>query len=467
LLRINQKYCEIAGYTAEELKALTIREITHPDDLETSTHHYQLLLEGKLDKYSLEKRYIRKNGSSVWVNLTASMVYDAAGKPIFAVGVVEDISKRKQAEAALRHSEERYRRLYNETPVMLHSIDQDSRLLSVSNYWLETLGYERREVLGRKFTEFMTEASCSYAVKIVLPEFFRTGSIKEVPYQIMKKNGEILDVQLSAIAELDSEGKVVRSLAVMVDVTERKRAEEEVERLNVDLSARAFDLEYVNLELEAFNYTVAHDLRNPLNVISSYCQAFKELCADKLDEECLHYIQETYDGTLRMNRLIEALLNFSRLAHAELNRDQVDLSSMAKEIAGELQGTKAARRVEIRIADGIVADGDAILLRVVLANLLDNAWKYTATRETAVIEFGAKELDGKPVYFVRDNGSGFDNKAAEKIFAPFQRLPGAEECRGFGIGLATVERIIRRHGGRVCAEGEPGKGATFYFTLLQ
>jgi signal transduction histidine kinase len=259
--------------------------------------------------------------------------------------------------------------------------------------------------------------------------------------------------------------------------------------LNTDLAARAAELEVVNLELkasaaeleaanveleaanvelEAFNYTVAHDLRNPLNVISSYCQMIKEFYGDKLDEKCLFYIQQAYESTLHMNQLIEALLQFSRLAHAELNRERVDLSCMAKELVEDLKGSETARRVEIRIVDGIVVDGDANLLRAVLANLLGNAWKYTTTREEAVIEFAVTEIDGKPVFLIRDNGAGFDMADAAKLFVPFQRLPGAEEYRGgFGIGLATVERIIRRHGGRVWAEGEPGKGATFYFTLDQ
>jgi light-regulated signal transduction histidine kinase (bacteriophytochrome) len=254
-------------------------------------------------------------------------------------------------------------------------------------------------------------------------------------------------------------------ISMVSDITERKRAEEEIERLNASLAARAAELEAVNVELEAFNYTAAHDLRQPLNVISSYCQAIREVCGDKLDEQCDRYLRETYNGALRMNRLIEALLEFSRLAHTKLNRERVDLSALAHGVAKELKGAEAARRVEIRIAGGIAGYGDENLLRVVLANLLGNAWKYTGTREEAVIEFGVKEIDGKPVYFVRDNGAGFDMTAAGNIFAPFQRLPGAEECRGFGIGLATVERVIRRHGGRVWAEGEPGKGATFYFTI--
>jgi PAS domain S-box-containing protein len=340
MLRVNRKYCDIVGYSEEELKSLNIQDITHPDDREKSVKHFQQMLEGKLKSYSLEKRYIRKDGSIVWVNLTVSTVVDSGGNLRFGASVAEDITIRKQAE-------------------------------------------------------------------------------------------------------------------------------EEIERLNTRLAARAAELESANVELEAFNYTVAHDLRNPLNVISSYCQVIMEMCGVKLDEQCRRYLQESYDGTLRMNRLIEALLQFSRLAHVELHSDRVDLSSMAKEVAAELRTTEAARRVEFRITEGIIADGDASLLRVVLMNLLGNAWKYTAKQEEGIIEFGAKEINEKPAYFVKDNGAGFDNATAEKIFAPFQRLPGAEECRGFGIGLATVERIIRRHGGGVCAEGEPGKGATFYFTLPQ
>lgn len=501
-----------------------------------------------------------------------------------------EVAERQRTEEELRYSEERYRRLYNETPVMLHSIDHDGRLVSVSNYWLETLGYERSEVLGRKTTEFLTEASRYYASEVVLPEFFRTGFCKEVPYQMVKKNGEILDIILSAIAEMDSEGRVVRSLAVLVDVTERKQAEEacrksekkfltvfhavpallvittlaegrfidvnetcvqvlgyerdelightslelgiwesqaerdramqelkeqgrlsdieinlrsktgerfaglmsaefieidgeqyilsmvdditdrkqaaeEIERLNTDLAARAIELEMANRELEAFNYTVAHDLRKPLTVVNGYCQVIKELCGLNLDKTCRDYLQEAFDGTLRMNQLIDALLNFSRLTHMEPHRETVDLSGMAQLVAAELQLAEPARRVVFRISDGVKANGDPNLLRVVLENLLGNAWKYTAKRDEGVIVFGATEVDGKPAWFVGDNGAGIDMADAKKMFRPFHRLPGSETCRGFGIGLATVERIIRRHGGQIWADGELGKRTTIYFTL--
>jgi PAS domain S-box-containing protein len=231
------------------------------------------------------------------------------------------------------------------------------------------------------------------------------------------------------------------------------------------LEARALELESANRELEAFNYSVAHDLRRPLTTINGYCQMILDMCGNELGEQCMEYLRETYDSTLRMNQLIGTLLNFSRLAHVELHREPFDLSALAHEIAAELEKAEPARRVSFRIAEGIQVDGDAKLVRVVLDNLLGNAWKYTAMREEAVIEFGMVDFDGKPACFVRDNGSGFAMVDAERLFIPFERLPGSGEFKGHGIGLATVERIILRHGGRIWAEGEPGKGATFYFTL--
>ena len=166
-----------------------------------------------------------------------------------------------------------------------------------------------------------------------------------------------------------------------------------------------------------------------------------------------------------MNQLIDTLLKFSRIIRDEMRHDTVDLSAMAQEVAASLEKGEPERRVKFRIAEGIKVNGDAGLLHIVLDNLIGNAWKYSGKQEETVIEFGVKEIEGKTAFFVRDNGPGFDMAYAEKLFVPFQRLPGTAEFKGHGIGLATVERIIRRHGGRVWAEGEPGKGATFYFTL--
>jgi len=236
-------------------------------------------------------------------------------------------------------------------------------------------------------------------------------------------------------------------------------------QLKKTLETRAEELAEANRELEAFNYTVAHDLRNPLNLINGYYQIVMRACGDQLDEECKGYLQQAYQATLRMSKLISALLEFSRLSHSVLHRETLELSAMAQAVAAELRLGAPERSVDFRIGEAIVVEGDRELLRVVLNNLLGNAWKYTAMRDQAIIEFGVTEIDGQATCFVRDNGPGFDPVDAGKLFLPFKRLTETAESKGFGIGLATVERIIRRHGGRIWAEGEPGKGATFWFTL--
>jgi light-regulated signal transduction histidine kinase (bacteriophytochrome) len=228
---------------------------------------------------------------------------------------------------------------------------------------------------------------------------------------------------------------------------------------------RADQLEAANLELDAFNFSIAHDLRKLLANINGYSQLILELYSGKMDRNCQDYMGEIYDGAVRMNKLIDALIDFSRIAQSEPCMETFDLSDMAKRVADGLQQAEPDRKVRVEIADGITSTGDPQLLRVVLANLFGNAWKNTAKKAAAVISFGM-ELSGKePVYYVRDNGIGFDGSHADKLFVPSQRLHCVEEYTGFGIGLATVERIVQRHGGRAWAEGERNKGATFYFTL--
>jgi light-regulated signal transduction histidine kinase (bacteriophytochrome) len=239
---------------------------------------------------------------------------------------------------------------------------------------------------------------------------------------------------------------------------ELSQARDELYELNEQLKA-------TNLELEAFGYTVSHDLRSPLNVISLCCQEIMGFYKESLDAPVLEDIQMIFDETNRMNQLINTLLNFSQLTRSEMTMEDVDLSEIAMEIAGQLSMKQPERRVTFCIADGITVNGDERLLQVVLENLLGNAWKYTGKKEEALVEFGLEETEGKKEYFVRDNGAGFDMGLAGNLFKPFQRLHQPVEFKGTGIGLATVQRIIQRHGGEVQAEGEIGKGATFYFTL--
>ena len=278
----------------------------------------------------------------------------------------------------------------------------------------------------------------------------------DVHYRIIRPDGipRIIHAQGEAIS--DGSGKAVRMIGTAHDVTERREMEEKLENLNTELSARA-------VELEAFNYMVAHDLRTPLSNIHGFCQVVQQLCSDS-NEDCKKFIEEIYEATERMDRLIGTLLEFSRTFRIEMYQDMVDLSGIAREVAASLEKTEPKRQVTFRITDGINVNGDATLLNIVLNNMIVNAWKFSDNREGTVIEFGVTEKEGKPAYFVRDNGPGFDMAKADKLFLPFQRS-NESKVKGHGIGLATVERIIRRHGGRVWAEGKPGKGATFYFTL--
>jgi signal transduction histidine kinase len=277
---------------------------------------------------------------------------------------------------------------------------------------------------------------------------------------LLKEGNHPLFVQIEAVA--DASGQECR--AALIDISDRRQLEAKLDILHADLADHAAQLEEANIELEAFNHSVSHDLRTPLTAINGYCQIIQELCGAGLDENCKEYIREMFEGTLRMGRLIDTLLDFSRVNRVEIRRDKVDLSKMAEEVALELKLAEPERQVTFRIAGGITADGDRGLLRVVLDNLLGNSWKYTGNREEAVIEFGVTAIDGQPACFIRDNGPGFEMADAGKLFIPFQRLPGTN-AKGHGIGLATVERVVRRHGGRVWAEGETGKGATFFFTL--
>jgi PAS domain S-box-containing protein len=386
------------------------------------------------------------------------------GQAAYIAGVAFDITERVRMEETLRLSEARFRALHDDNPVMIFTLDAEGTIISTNPACTKQLGYSADELKGQPVLKIFHEDDRTAVAEQLQVCLRNPDQVYRWQFRKIHKDGSLLWVDEIARAIYDLNG-VLDALVVCQDITEQKRVGEEIKRLNADLTERAVELEELNRDLETFNYTVAHDLRQPLNVISIYSQAIKEICGDRLDEQCGGFLQETHDSTRRMNRLIEALLNFSSMARAELHKETVDLSAMAHEAAEELKLAEPARRVTFRFADGLSAVGDPNLLRLVFSNLFGNAWKYTGRLQEAVIEFGIAENNGKPAYFIRDNGLGFDMAYADKLFTPFQRLPGAEECRGFGIGLATVERVIRRHNGKVWAEGESGKGATIYFTL--
>jgi PAS domain S-box-containing protein len=392
-------------------------------------------------------------------------------------GIAMDITDRLMAEEALRRSEQKFAKVFHEVPALLAvSTEKEGRYLDVNDTTLRTLGYRREEMIGRSALELALWEDLSER-DAVIKALEEKGAAKDIEVRLRGKHGQRM-IGLFSAEYIDVEGERY-ILSLVKDITAMIEAQEMVERLNSQLAARTVDLEQVNRllesraaeledanqELEAFNFTVAHDLRTPLNIIHGYCQMILEACGDSLDERHRMYLEQSFRATQRMNDLIATLLEFSRMGRSELHREAFDISALAGAVAAEVRLGEPEREVEFRIAQGITVDGDRALLRVVLHNLLGNAWKYTAKRATPIIEFGQTQIDGKTACFVRDNGPGFDLADAGKLFLPFQRLPGTAESKGFGVGLATVERIIRRHGGRIWAEGEPGRGAIFYFTI--
>lgn len=243
------------------------------------------------------------------------------------------------------------------------------------------------------------------------------------------------------------------------------QADREIHRLNEHLERRVQQLDGVNRELEAFSYSVSHDLRAPLTRIAGFSRALEESYADRLDETGRLHLRRVHTSARQMCQLIDDLLNFSRVTRVQMRRETVDLSSLARGIAEELESREPQRGVRFTIADGLRATGDPSLLRTALLNLMENAWKFTRKEANPGIELGASNHAGSPVFFVRDNGVGFDPALAHRLFSPFQRLHASSDFEGTGVGLATAERIIRRHGGRIWAEGDVGRGATFRFTL--
>jgi light-regulated signal transduction histidine kinase (bacteriophytochrome) len=279
----------------------------------------------------------------------------------------------------------------------------------------------------------------------------------------LRKDGSEFPIEIS-LSPLETEDGTLVSSAIR-DITGRKLVEEEVRKLNDSLQRHAAQLEASNKELEAFSYSVSHDLRTPLRGIDGFSQALMEDYGDKLDERAKITFGRIRAAGKRMAQLIDDLLNLSRIARIELRPQEVDLSALAKGILAELQQREPGRTVECVVPDGIVGQGDTRLLQMVLENLLGNAWKFTSKTSGGRIELGTTKPNGQTNYFVRDNGAGFDMTYANKLFGVFQRLHTAAEFPGTGVGLSIVQRIIHRHGGQIWAESEPDKGATFSFTL--
>ena len=470
LLNVNQALADMLGFSIEELQQLTFGDITHPDDIAETRECVRSIFAGERTAYRFERRYRHQDGHFVFADVSTTLLRDDHGAPLCLITSVVDISTRKRAEEELRLMNLVLSTQQEASIDGILVVDVNGKMVSSNGRFAEMWGIPS-DIMESRSDE---RALQSVMEKLADPEAF-ISEVKRLYAtpdeksrdEIALKDGRTFDRYSAPM--LDADRKCFGRVWHFRDITESKRAEAALATANSELerrvAERTAELTVANRELESFASSVSHDLRAPLRGIDGWTQAALEDCGPQLDEQGRTYLKRVRSETQRMGELIDGLLELSRVTRAPMKRETVDLTAMAQELEASLRAGQPERAVDFVVAPAMVAMGDAVLLRAALQNLLHNAWKFTGKRPRARIEVGCTSEPGRTVYHVRDDGAGFDMRYVGKLFAPFQRLHNLEEFPGTGIGLATVQRIIHRHGGKVWAKAEVDQGATFYFTL--
>ncbi|MFP4681032.1 MAG: PAS domain S-box protein [Chitinispirillaceae bacterium] len=399
--------------------------------------------------------YNRQTGYRMWLSFNVSSVVNEKGECNLLVFSIRDITKTKILERNLRENALYYRNLFENSNDAIGLIDcRTWKLVKINSKFDSLSGYSPQELIGFELKTTVSQRSSKRVEKFcsrVLKE--KTGRME---MELLHKEGGRIPVDVNAsLVEIDDKPFAV---AVIRDISQRKKAEQQ-------LRSRAEELAAMNRELESFSYSVSHDLRAPLRAITGFSSFLEEDYNDKLDETGRGYLKKVRENVHKMGALIDDLLSLSRVSRFELIRQEIDLGKMISSVVDELRQAEPDRVVELQIHKRLKTSGDARMLQIAVSNLVGNAWKFTRKVEKPRIEAGTVRIKGRKVFFLKDNGAGFDMKYNEKLFAPFQRLHADSDFSGTGIGLAIVERIVHRHGGRIWAESQEGKGATFYFSV--
>jgi PAS domain S-box-containing protein len=452
------------GYTSEELRRLTLR------DLQT---------EATLAEFDCQADELRQRGGIVFETVhrrkdytcfpveCSSRIIHVDGKAFYQ-SIIRDITERRQAEHELRDSEHRFRLFYEQAPVAYQSIDGDGNITEVNKAWLRLTGFDKDKAVGKPFADFINPSAREH-FQTSLEQLRITAELDGEEFELLRANGGAVITAMYAKGSFDERGALRQVNCILYDITAQKQAEDKIRRMNDELERRVVErtaqLEAANRELEAFSYSVSHDLRAPLRAIDGFSRILsQEYCAE-LSPDAQHTLNRVRENTQTMSNLIDNLLSFSRLSRQPLKRQSIDPTPLVHQSLELLFGDNNECDVEINIQALPPCQADPALLKQVYVNLLSNAIKFSGKTLDPVIDVGCLQENQENIYYVKDNGVGFDMQYAHKLFGVFQRLHRPEEYEGTGVGLAIVQRIIHRHGGRVWATGEPEHGATFCFTL--
>ena len=413
-----------------------------------------------------ELRLRRKDGTDFWAQFTATSVMEAGTLEVFRT-VVSDVTELKQGQKALAATNDKYSKVFSVSPeALLITRLSDGTFLDVNQSFTTLFGYSRDETLGKTAKQlgfWVNYEERNKWAKILAEK----NAVVDFEAEFRLKDGSVgICLITASLLELDGEKCI---LSITRDITERRKNERELDEYRSELEMlvanRTAELQLANKELEAFSYSVSHDLKAPLRSILGFSMNLLQECSDRLDSVKLDELNRIKNNAEKMSDLIDDLLKLSKIGRAQVMLQQVDLSQLAQESLEECQILEPGRNIEIIVEPGLTARGDSQLLKIFFANMIGNAWKYSGKKADAKIEFGSTLIDDTTAYYVRDNGAGFDMEYVDKLFTPFQRLHKASEFPGTGIGLVIMARIIERHLGKIWAEGAEGEGATFYFTI--
>lgn len=449
-----------------------LQELVYPEDLPRLRKALSRCIEKGKD-LDIEHRIVWPKDHSIhWLRQIGAVLLDDNGRPYRLLGILTDITgeknleqERKRLSGELHHEKDMLDVLMEHTHAHLAYLDRHFTFLKVNDAYANGCGKTKEELIGKRHFDLFPSAEN----KRIFTRVLRTGkpvSFMDKPFLLGNDPRHALTYWNWTLEPIKDHDGTVKGLVIsLIDITELKMHQKEIQKLNHNLIQYAAELKAANAELEAFCYSVSHDLRAPLRSMNGFSQALLEDYTNKLDDEGKDYLTRIHNSTEKMSELIDDLLKLSRLTRSEMHYEEVDLGTIARDIINNLKKTDPSRTVKLKLHERLIVNGDENLLRLALENLLGNAWKFTKTRPTAHIELGKKQQDNETIYYLKDDGAGFDMKYSDKLFIPFQRLHSERQFEGTGIGLGIVKRIVTRHGGRIWAEAEVDKGATFYFTL--